>query len=84
MCSRDLSSLKHICCCPAPQIVLFISVVEYNSNMNKWTQDTMFTDASREPGNLGFDPLHFGDKKVCVCVYVYVYLFIHTYVCIYV
>mmetsp|Transcript_4613 Transcript_4613/g.15116 ORF Transcript_4613/g.15116 Transcript_4613/m.15116 type:complete len:158 (+) Transcript_4613:143-616(+) len=45
------------------QIVLFMSVVEYNSNLNKWTQDTMFTDPKREPGNLGFDPLHFGDNK---------------------
>jgi hypothetical protein len=49
--------------CFCAQILLFTSVIEYNSNLNKWTQDTMFTDPKREPGNLGFDPLRFGDKK---------------------
>ena len=30
------------------------------------------------PANLGFDPLHFGDKKVCVCVYMCMYIiYIH-------
>mmetsp|Transcript_2980 Transcript_2980/g.8634 ORF Transcript_2980/g.8634 Transcript_2980/m.8634 type:complete len:83 (-) Transcript_2980:594-842(-) len=40
-----------------------MSVIEYNSNLNKWTMDTMFADPKREPGNLGFDPLKFGENK---------------------
>jgi len=45
------------------QIVLVLSIIEFNSNKDKWTMDTMFTDPAREPGNLGFDPLKFGENK---------------------
>jgi hypothetical protein len=45
------------------QILLFVHVIEFYSNNNKWTLNTMFIDPKREPGNLGFDPMRFGEKK---------------------
>jgi len=44
------------------QILLFMGIVETNSNRGKWDMMTMFEDKSREPGNLGFDPLKFGEN----------------------
>jgi len=45
------------------QIALFLSFLEITMNKGKFTQFDMFEDPAREPGNLGFDPLKFGDNK---------------------
>lgn len=39
------------------QIVLWGGVIEWWTNKGNITMETMFLDASREPGNLGFDPM---------------------------
>merc|ERR1711988_488252 len=44
------------------QIVAFASWIEITTNQGKYTQMSMFEDPSREPGNLGFDPLKFGEN----------------------
>ena len=45
------------------QIFLFIGWLEmYYFNDGKWTMMNMFEDPKRVPGNLGFDPLKFGDN----------------------
>ena len=43
------------------QIVAFLSWVEISSNKGKFSMTTMFEDG-RAPGDLGFDPLKFGDN----------------------
>jgi len=45
------------------QILIFASWLEIVGNKGKFTQMNMFEDKSREPGNLGFDPLKFGENK---------------------
>ena len=46
------------------QIFLFIGWLEmYYFNDGKWTMMNMFEDPKRVPGNLGFDPLKFGENK---------------------
>merc|ERR1719183_1398958 len=45
------------------QIVAFVSFLEITMNQGKFTQMNMFEDPAREPGNLGFDPLKFGENK---------------------
>ena len=44
------------------QIVAFLSWVEISSNKGKFSMTTMFEDG-RAPGDLGFDPLKFGENK---------------------
>uniref|UniRef100_A0A7S3ETC3 Chlorophyll a-b binding protein, chloroplastic n=1 Tax=Haptolina ericina TaxID=156174 RepID=A0A7S3ETC3_9EUKA len=44
------------------QIFGFMALVEWNTNKGAWTMSTMFEDKSRVPGNLGFDPLKFGEN----------------------
>ena len=44
------------------QIVVFISWLEFVSNKGKFTMSNMFEDG-RAPGDLGFDPLKFGENK---------------------
>merc|ERR1712060_229910 len=44
------------------QIAAFVSFLEITMNQGKFTQSDMFEDPSREPGNLGFDPLKFGEN----------------------
>merc|ERR1719183_1183265 len=44
------------------QIAATISLVEIVSNDGKFTMMDMFEDPAREPGNLGFDPLKFGEN----------------------
>eukprot|EP00310_Coccolithus_braarudii_P015757 CAMPEP_0183349886 /NCGR_PEP_ID=MMETSP0164_2-20130417/14384_1 /TAXON_ID=221442 /ORGANISM="Coccolithus pelagicus ssp braarudi, Strain PLY182g" /LENGTH=211 /DNA_ID=CAMNT_0025521691 /DNA_START=22 /DNA_END=657 /DNA_ORIENTATION=+ len=44
------------------QIVAAVSLLEILSNDGKFTMMDMFSDPAREPGNLGFDPLKFGDN----------------------
>ena len=45
------------------QIFVFLAIVEWNSNKGAYTMETMFADKSRVPGDLGFDPLKFGENK---------------------
>jgi len=45
------------------QILLFIIWLEIKFNNGNYTMMTMFEDKDRVPGNVGFDPLHFGDNK---------------------
>lgn len=42
------------------QIILYIGVLEFWTNKGNVTMDTMFSDPSRVPGNLGFDPMGIG------------------------
>jgi hypothetical protein len=44
------------------QIVAFMAWFEISTNKGKFTMMNMFEDPSREPGNLGFDPLKFGEN----------------------
>ena len=44
------------------QIAATVSLVEIVSNDGKFTMMDMFEDPAREPGNLGFDPLKFGEN----------------------
>jgi light-harvesting complex I chlorophyll a/b binding protein 4 len=48
---------------PMLQIVVGAGILEWWSNKGKVTMMDMFEDESREPGNLGFDPLGFGKGK---------------------
>lgn len=43
------------------QIFAFICWCEVILNKGNYTQATMFADKSRVPGNVGFDPMKFGD-----------------------
>merc|ERR1719247_2779013 len=43
------------------QIIAFAAWLEI-SNKGKFSMTTMFEDPAREPGNLGFDPLKFGEN----------------------
>lgn len=45
------------------QIFAAIGAVEFFTNKGKMTMDEMFEDSSREPGNLGFDPMGFSKKE---------------------
>lgn len=45
------------------QIVLFMAWAEIKFNKGNYSMTTMFADKSRVPGDVGFDPLHFGDNK---------------------
>jgi hypothetical protein len=45
------------------QIVAFMAWFEWNSNKGKFTMMDMFEDPAREPGNVGFDPLKFGENE---------------------
>ena len=47
----------------AAQILVFVSIVEIWSNWGAYDMNTMFADKSRKPGDLGFDPLKFGENK---------------------
>merc|ERR1719217_219446 len=44
------------------QIVLFISWLEIYFNKGNFTMMTMFEDPARKPGDVGFDPLKFGEN----------------------
>merc|ERR1712146_380554 len=44
------------------QIVFFISWIEFATNKGKYSMSTMFEDPARKPGDLGFDPLKFGEN----------------------
>jgi len=44
------------------QIVIFMGWLEVIGNKGKYTMMDMFEDPKREPGNLGFDPLKFGEN----------------------
>jgi len=44
------------------QIAVFMGWCEVIGNKGKYTMMNMFEDPKREPGNLGFDPLKFGDN----------------------
>jgi len=44
------------------QIVAVMALLEWNMNKGKWTMMTMFEDPARKPGDLGFDPLKFGEN----------------------
>lgn len=44
------------------QILATLAIIEWKSNNGKYEQMTFFEDG-REPGNLGFDPLKFGENK---------------------
>jgi len=44
------------------QIVIFMGWLEVIGNKGKYSMAEMFEDPAREPGNLGFDPLKFGDN----------------------
>merc|ERR1719352_1568389 len=45
------------------QIVAFMAWFEWTSNKGKFSMMDMFEDPAREPGNVGFDPLSFGENK---------------------
>mmetsp|Transcript_17377 Transcript_17377/g.43644 ORF Transcript_17377/g.43644 Transcript_17377/m.43644 type:complete len:214 (-) Transcript_17377:470-1111(-) len=45
------------------QIVFFMAVAEWSLNKGKYSMMTLFEDPERAPGDLGFDPLKFGDNK---------------------
>jgi len=45
------------------QIVIFMGWLEVIGNKGKYSMMDMFEDPAREPGNLGFDPLKFGENK---------------------
>jgi hypothetical protein len=45
------------------QIVAFMAYFEIISNKGKFSMMEMFEDPAREPGNLGFDPLKFGENE---------------------
>jgi light-harvesting complex I chlorophyll a/b binding protein 4 len=45
------------------QIVIFMGWLEVIGNKGKYTMMDMFEDSSRVPGDLGFDPLKFGENK---------------------
>jgi len=45
------------------QIVVFMGWLEVIGNKGKYTMMDMFEDSSRVPGDLGFDPLKFGENK---------------------
>jgi hypothetical protein len=45
------------------QILLTIGLIEFFSNAGKMTMDDMFSDSSRVPGKLGFDPLKMGGSS---------------------
>ena len=45
------------------QIVFFVSWFEVWSNKGKFTMMNMFEDSKRVPGDLGIDPLKFGENK---------------------
>ena len=47
----------------AAQILVFVSLIEIWSNWGAYSMNTMFADKSRKPGDLGFDPLKFGENK---------------------
>jgi len=44
------------------QIIAFMAYLEIITNKGKFSMSTMFEDPAREPGNLGFDPLKFGEN----------------------
>merc|ERR1719478_1491235 len=44
------------------QIIAFAAYLEIITNNGKFSMSTMFEDPAREPGNLGFDPLKFGEN----------------------
>mmetsp|Transcript_113790 Transcript_113790/g.201656 ORF Transcript_113790/g.201656 Transcript_113790/m.201656 type:complete len:265 (-) Transcript_113790:77-871(-) len=44
------------------QILAFAAYVEITSNKGKIDQFTMFEDPNRKPGDVGFDPLKFGEN----------------------
>merc|ERR1719247_3184103 len=44
------------------QIVAFMAWFEITTNKGKFTMQDMFEDPAREPGNVGFDPLSFGEN----------------------
>lgn len=47
------------------QILLLIGLLEFYGNAGKMTMGDMFSDSSRVPGNIGFDPLHMkGDAQL--------------------
>jgi light-harvesting complex I chlorophyll a/b binding protein 1/light-harvesting complex I chlorophyll a/b binding protein 4 len=48
---------------PMLQIVVGCGVMEFWSNKGKVTMEDMFSDPSRVPGNLGFDPMGFSKNK---------------------
>ena len=45
------------------QIFAFICWLEVVANKGNYSMSTMFADKSRTPGDLGFDPLKFGENK---------------------
>jgi len=45
------------------QVLLFMIWAEFKLNDDKFTMMDMFEDKSRVPGDLGFDPLKFGENK---------------------
>jgi len=45
------------------QIVIFMGWLEVIGNKGKYTMMNMFEDPARVPGDLGFDPLKFGENK---------------------
>ena len=48
---------------PMLQIVFGLGIIEWWSNNGNITMENMFSDPSRVPGNLGFDPIGFGKGK---------------------
>ena len=48
---------------PMLQIVFGLGVIEWWSNSGNMTMETMFSDPSRVPGNLGFDPMGYAKGK---------------------
>ena len=45
------------------QIVFWMGVLEWQTNKGNVTMETMFSDASRVPGKLGFDPMGLAKNK---------------------
>jgi len=45
------------------QIVIFMGWLEVIGNKGKYNMMNMFEDPARVPGDLGFDPLKFGENK---------------------
>ncbi|EEC50289.1 protein fucoxanthin chlorophyll a/c protein [Phaeodactylum tricornutum CCAP 1055/1] len=48
---------------PMLQIVFGMGALEWWTNKGKVTMEDMFSDSSREPGNLGFDPMGMSKNK---------------------
>merc|ERR1719148_233450 len=44
------------------QILLFMAICEWNTYGDNYTPLTVFQDPKRKPGDIGFDPLKFGEN----------------------